>query len=653
MSVGFSASGQLLYIDSDTDIDQESFTVLGQFKLTSDVSCALITLDTTAGRMHELWYDSTTGQLQVRENYSDIVATIGSVEIDEWFLAGLRGEDPGTTRMRLHGFFVRSGGAVNAAYVDSPQYLDSLNLIYLGAGTNNASDWLRGRVADVHVAKRTWTDGEIAAQALQQAAYVSGSLVCSAYLDGGSLAAAKTSDVANETYASSWTTPGGGSDPAYSSDAPSYAPGAVTLAGGWTMPSTMPSIGIDVVQAKLVPAESALFVEATLDAAPTPGNMLVVDIGGFIGGGGAAVEITDNQRALSPLPANEYEEQILAQAGTTGIWSGKWTLRVPADAVTPFTIRATPDSGGSPSWLTICISEVRQVDTVTPVLSTPNSNTGTSAAPSVSTGSIGSQPALILGGVSWLSSVNTAAPGSADYKAVRGKDGAAGLHVVKRRITLTGTYSPAWTLNASDSWVATALVLKEASSTAVTPTVTTTSLPAGTAGAVYGPVTLSATGTGPFTWSVPSGSLPSGLGLDVSVGVIGGALAAAAATETFTVRATGPTGLYDDQVLTLTVGTRPVFVTTSLPAATVGVAYSETIDITGANSQSLVGALPDGLEFDDDTATISGTPTAAATRSFDISATNSYGTTTQRFVLTVNATATTGTSGGWSRWLGT
>ena len=54
-----------------------------------------------------------------------------------------------------------------------------------------------------------------------------------------------------------------------------------------------------------------------------------------------------------------------------------------------------------------------------------------------------------------------------------------------------------------------------------TPTITTTSLPNGTAEAAYS-TTLLAEGTAPITWSVTSGSLPEGLSLDASTGVISG-----------------------------------------------------------------------------------------------------------------------------------
>ncbi|WP_461257686.1 SUMF1/EgtB/PvdO family nonheme iron enzyme [Treponema sp. R80B11-R83G3] len=73
------------------------------------------------------------------------------------------------------------------------------------------------------------------------------------------------------------------------------------------------------------------------------------------------------------------------------------------------------------------------------------------------------------------------------------------------------------------------------------PTITTTSLPGGTVGTTYSQ-SLSATGTTPITWSVDSGTLPTGLNLAEATGVISGT-PTAAGTFNFTVRATNTAGI--------------------------------------------------------------------------------------------------------------
>jgi len=81
------------------------------------------------------------------------------------------------------------------------------------------------------------------------------------------------------------------------------------------------------------------------------------------------------------------------------------------------------------------------------------------------------------------------------------------------------------------------------------PAITTTSLPAGTAGQSYNQTLSTTGGTGPLNFTVSSGSLPAGLGLNSSSGAITGT--PAAGTYNFTVTATdssrvgGTTGLVD------------------------------------------------------------------------------------------------------------
>jgi hypothetical protein len=129
-------------------------------------------------------------------------------------------------------------------------------------------------------------------------------------------------------------------------------------------------------------------------------------------------------------------------------------------------------------------------------------------------------------------------------------------------------------------------------------------------------------GMKPYTWSLADGVLPEGLQLD-SAGVISGELADDSFTETFTVTVTDsdspPTT--DSQELKLIVPV--VLAITELPDATI----SQTYEATLAAARGLppytwslkTGQLPDGLELDEDTGVISGTPTAQAqTQTFTI-----------------------------------
>lgn len=89
-----------------------------------------------------------------------------------------------------------------------------------------------------------------------------------------------------------------------------------------------------------------------------------------------------------------------------------------------------------------------------------------------------------------------------------------------------------------------------------TPTITTSSLSNGTVGIGYS-TTLAAEGTAPITWSVTGGSLPEGLSLDASTGVISGTPTAEGGS-TFTVTAANAYGS-DSREFTLNID-KPVVI---------------------------------------------------------------------------------------------
>jgi hypothetical protein len=90
----------------------------------------------------------------------------------------------------------------------------------------------------------------------------------------------------------------------------------------------------------------------------------------------------------------------------------------------------------------------------------------------------------------------------------------------------------------------------------------------------------------------------------------------------------------------------PVITTTSLPAATVATAYSQTMAVTNPEAETLAfsitsGALPSGLTLNALTGEISGTPTADGLASFTVQVDDGVACSvaTQALTLTVNAAA--------------
>ncbi len=107
--------------------------------------------------------------------------------------------------------------------------------------------------------------------------------------------------------------------------------------------------------------------------------------------------------------------------------------------------------------------------------------------------------------------------------------------------------------------------------------VTTTSVPGGDVGVAYS-TTLAATGgTSPYTWAVDPATLPAGLSLNASTGVISGTPSATGASN-FTVTvtdSTSPTPMVVTQPLQITISTTPSFTSSNtLPDGIAETPYS-------------------------------------------------------------------------------
>jgi len=146
--------------------------------------------------------------------------------------------------------------------------------------------------------------------------------------------------------------------------------------------------------------------------------------------------------------------------------------------------------------------------------------------------------------------------------------------------------------------------------------ISTTSLPSGQVGILYGATLVATGGTTPYTWSLTNGTLPAGLSLTGSTGIIAGTpgTAANAVPLVFTATDSGSPAQSKSVSLTLTIAPAALAIaTTSLPSGQVGTAYSGALAATGGttpyNWSSVSGALPAGITLSSG-GTLSGTPTA-------------------------------------------
>jgi len=151
--------------------------------------------------------------------------------------------------------------------------------------------------------------------------------------------------------------------------------------------------------------------------------------------------------------------------------------------------------------------------------------------------------------------------------------------------------------------------------------VTSSQLPGGTVGSAYSATLSASGGTSPYSWSVSSGTLPTGLSLSSS-GTLSGTPTVAGSFP-FTVAVKDAASASASAGLGINVaGLPPLQITSSqLPGGTVGSAYSATLNASGGTppySWSLSsGILPAGLSLSS-AGTLSGTPTVAGAFPFTV-----------------------------------
>jgi hypothetical protein len=170
---------------------------------------------------------------------------------------------------------------------------------------------------------------------------------------------------------------------------------------------------------------------------------------------------------------------------------------------------------------------------------------------------------------------------------------------------------------------------------------TSSPLPQGTVGTNYSQTVAATGGSGTYTWAVSVGSLPGGLSLNSTSGLISGQPSTPIAAN-FTIQATDSNQDTASKQFALTVNPAIVITTSSpLPQGTVGVNYAQTVAATGGSGTYTwavsVGSLPGGLSLNSTTGLIGGQPSTPIAANFTIQATDTnHATGSKQFALTVN-----------------
>lgn len=161
----------------------------------------------------------------------------------------------------------------------------------------------------------------------------------------------------------------------------------------------------------------------------------------------------------------------------------------------------------------------------------------------------------------------------------------------------------------------------------ITPTTAVT----GTVGTAYSQTLTGNGGTGPYVaWTVTSGTLPAGLSLNASSGIISGTpTASTGAATSFVVRTTDARGCQISATISLKICPVVTVSPATLPASTAGTSYSQTFSgAAGVGPYVFAlasGAVPAGMNFDASTGILSGTPTSTNSAVFTIRATDANG----------------------------
>ncbi|MFN0112306.1 MAG: beta strand repeat-containing protein [Blastocatellia bacterium] len=154
--------------------------------------------------------------------------------------------------------------------------------------------------------------------------------------------------------------------------------------------------------------------------------------------------------------------------------------------------------------------------------------------------------------------------------------------------------------------------------------VSPTSLPGGTVGIGYSQTVSQSGGVGTITWSMSAGSLPNGLGLGLTTGILSG-LPTVSGTFNFTVRATDGNGCFGERAYQVVIACSGLSISpATLDSAPIVTPYSQQLTLVGGGGTAdwtiTAGALPSGITLHPTSGLLSGFPNVSGSFNFTVKA---------------------------------
>ncbi len=160
------------------------------------------------------------------------------------------------------------------------------------------------------------------------------------------------------------------------------------------------------------------------------------------------------------------------------------------------------------------------------------------------------------------------------------------------------------------------------------PGITSAALVGGDVNVAYTGAPTATGGTAPLVWSLSTGSLPAGLGLNTTTGAVTGT-PTATGTSNFTLEVTDANNFVATQAESVVIASAPTISSAALGGGDLHVAYTGTPTVSGGTGPYVwsvsIGSLPAGLSLNPSTGAVTGMPTATGTNAFTLKVVDSYG----------------------------